>query len=95
MMHQTRTVHIRIEGIVQGVGFRYWLQNTALRIGLAGWVANRLDRAVEAVLQGPPDAVDDMLARCKHGPPGAHVAAVIILGEGVGVYKGFEIRAML
>jgi acylphosphatase len=94
-MHQTRTVHIRIEGLVQGVGFRYWLKNTALRIGLAGWVANRHDRAVEAVLQGLSGDVDDLLTRCKHGPPGAHVAAVVILGEGVGVYDGFEIRATL
>ena len=94
-MQQIRTAHIRIEGIVQGVGYRYWLRNEALSRKLAGWVANRHDRAVEAVLQGPSDDVNDLLVRCKHGPPGAHVAAVIILSEGVGTYEGFEIRATL
>jgi acylphosphatase len=87
-----RTVHIRIEGRVQGVGFRYWLKMTATAAGLTGWVRNRADRSVEAVLQGQPDDVAGVLRRCEEGPPDAHVTRVEIIGEGVGVYETFDVR---
>lgn len=90
-MTQPRTVHIRIEGRVQGVGFRYWLEMTATAAGLTGWVRNRSDRSVEAVLQGPPDDVADVLRRCEDGPPDARVSRVEIIGEGVGVFETFEV----
>jgi acylphosphatase len=88
----TRTVQVRIEGRVQGVGYRAWTERTALSLGLAGWVRNRADGAVEAVFQGPADVVADMLARCKAGPRSAAVTLVAIMGEGVGVFDGFEVR---
>jgi len=55
-----QTIHLRIEGRVQGVGFRYWVRNEADRLGLDGWVRNRRDGAVEAVFSGLPDAVAAM-----------------------------------
>lgn len=88
----TRTVHVRIEGRVQGVGYRAWTDRTARGLGLAGWVRNRHDGAVEAVLQGPPEAVREMLRQCERGPAAARVTRVEIVGESVGVFDRFEVR---
>ncbi|SOE00581.1 acylphosphatase [Caenispirillum bisanense] len=71
-----KTVHARIEGQVQGVWYRGWTRQTARSLGLAGWVRNRSDGSVEALFHGPAAVVDEMLARCKDGPPAARVAAV-------------------
>jgi len=87
-----RTVHVRIEGRVQGVGFRAWTWRTAREAGLRGWVRNRFDGAVEAVFQGPPEAVAEMLQSCEIGPAAAGVACVEVVGEGVGVFDDFEVR---
>jgi acylphosphatase len=88
----TRSVRIRIEGRVQGVGYRYWVERTAGPLALAGWVRNRRDGAVEAVFSGPPDKVADMLERCRFGPPAASVTSVAVLEEGVaGVPTGFHV----
>lgn len=92
MTDATRTVHVRIEGRVQGVGYRAWTDAVAAKLALTGWVRNRRDGGVEAVFQGPRAAVDEMLARCKDGPPAARVTLVDILGEGVGVFEGFDVR---
>lgn len=91
-MSSTRTVHVRIEGRVQGVGYRAWTESAALDLGLAGWVRNRHDGAVEAVFQGGADAVAEMLRQCEDGPLYARVDCVKIISEGVGAYDGFEIR---
>jgi acylphosphatase len=90
-MNTVRTAHVRIEGRVQGVGYRAWVESAALELGLAGWVRNRSDSSVEMMLQGPPERVANMLKNCEHGPPDAHVTKVEILGEGVGTYDGFKI----
>jgi acylphosphatase len=87
-----RTVQVRIEGRVQGVGYRVWTQRVAAGLGLEGWVRNRRDGSVEAVFQGPDANVADMIARCKDGPRGSAVTRVEVLGEGVGVFTGFEVR---
>jgi acylphosphatase len=68
--------HVTIRGRVQGVGYRAWVEHEALRRGLDGWVRNRRDGNVEAVLAGPPDAVTAMVAACRRGPPSARVEAV-------------------
>jgi acylphosphatase len=70
------TRHVLIRGRVQGVGFRAWTEYTALERGLQGWVRNRRDGAVEALLVGPPDAVAAMIAVCHQGPRGSHVAGI-------------------
>jgi acylphosphatase len=87
-----RTVHIRVEGRVQGVGYRAFVEMHARNLGLGGWVRNRRDGAVEAVLQGPAETVEEMLALCRSGPPAAKVDRVEIIGEGVGAFDGFEIK---
>jgi acylphosphatase len=68
--------HLLITGRVQGVGFRDALCGEAERRGLTGWVRNRRDGSVEAVLQGPVDAVEAAIAWARRGPPAARVAEV-------------------
>jgi acylphosphatase len=92
MNEAPRTVHLRIEGRVQGVGYRAFVDMRATELGLSGWVRNRRDGSVEAVLQGPPAAVGDMLEMCRRGPPAARVDNVEVIGEGVGAFAGFEVR---
>jgi len=77
-----RSVRVRIEGGVQGVGYRFWSNRVAEELGLTGWVRNRRDGSVEALFCGPADQVADMLERCKQGPPSARVTAINILAEG-------------
>jgi acylphosphatase len=72
----TASVAVSIEGRVQGVWFRGWLVREADARGLRGWVRNRRDGTVEAVLAGPPELVDDMIEACWNGPPAARVTAV-------------------
>jgi len=86
-----RSVHVRIEGRVQGVGFRYWTERVATGLGLAGWVHNRRDGAVEALFAGPADDVAEMLQRCRDGPPAAEVTSVTILEEGGAAPAGFAL----
>jgi len=68
--------HAIIRGRVQGVGYRVWVEDEALRRGLEGWTRNRRDGSVEAVFAGAPDAVAAMIAACRRGPPSARVEAV-------------------
>ncbi len=70
---ETRTVTVRVRGRVQGVGFRFWTARQAERLGLAGWVRNRLDGSVEALFRGSPAAVEAMLGACREGPRSARV----------------------
>ncbi len=77
----SKSVRLRIEGHVQGVGFRYWTLQAAVGLGLTGFVRNRRDGGVEASLHGPSAGVDDMIGRCHKGPRGALVARVEVLAE--------------
>jgi acylphosphatase len=88
-----RTVTVKIEGRVQGVYYRAWTYETALSLGLDGWVKNANDGSVEAVFSGPPAAVEDMLRRCADGPRDAKVSAVKIIGEGGAAPSGFKVIA--
>ena len=88
---QQHTRHLVIVGHVQGVGFRYAMVMKAAEIGITGWVRNRQDGTVEAVVQGLPDAVEAVTEWARHGPPGATVTDVQI-AEGFGEYVTFETR---
>lgn len=85
-----RTVHVRVEGRVQGVGYRDFVLRSARELGLKGWVRNRRDRSVEAVLQGAAKDVAILLGRCEQGPPAASVTRVEVIGEDAGDFSGFE-----
>jgi acylphosphatase len=67
---------VLIAGRVQGVGFRDWLVGEAARRGVHGWVRNRRDGTVEALLHGAAEAVADLLAACREGPRYAVVTAI-------------------
>lgn len=85
-----KAVRARIRGRVQGVGYRYWTADQATALGLDGWVRNRADGSVEAVFAGAAEAVDEMLARCRSGPPLARVSAVETAPEDGPVEPGFR-----
>lgn len=72
----TRTSHVLISGVVQGVGYRAWVEREAMARRLSGWVRNRRSGAVEAVFSGAATDVADMLAACSTGPRLARVSAV-------------------
>lgn len=64
---------LRIVGRVQGVGYRQWMVWQARALGLDGWVRNRTDRSVEALIAGSPVSIDAMLTKCRQGPELARV----------------------
>lgn len=70
------TLHLRIAGRVQGVGFRYALQDVAAAHAVTGWVRNLRDGTVEAVLQGETEAVEAVHAWSRRGPSAARVEQV-------------------
>jgi acylphosphatase len=84
----------RVRGRVQGVGYRWWVVDTATRLGLVGWVRNADDeRAVELVAEGDPTALDTLLARLGSGPSAARVDDVESdRGPAIGGLTRFEIR---
>ena len=74
-----RSVRLAISGRVQAVGYRAWTVDTALRLGLRGWVRNRRDGTVEALVIGEDAVVAAMIDACRQGPPAARVADVAVL----------------
>ena len=87
-----RTVRVRISGRVLGVFFRATCARLADELGLSGWVRNRPDGDLEAVFQGLDQAVEDMLAWCRDGPPHAQVDAVDVRAEPPVPQAGFRIE---
>jgi acylphosphatase len=75
-MHMTTAIRLRIEGRVQGVGYRAWLEREARSRGLRGWVRNRSDGTVEALLIGEDDAVEAAITASARGPRLAKVTDV-------------------
>jgi acylphosphatase len=81
-----------VHGYVQGVFFRDTTRREAQRRGIAGWVCNRRDGAVEAVFEGDPEAVAAMVDWCERGPRGAHVERVETSDEEPEGLSGFDVR---
>jgi acylphosphatase len=81
-----------ISGRVQGVGFRWFTRDVAVREGVTGWVRNLPDGRVEAVIEGDSDAVTRVEQLLRRGPPGARVETVnTIAEEPGGTYDDFSI----
>jgi acylphosphatase len=89
-MSRAVTVRLRISGRVQGVAYRAWTVRQASLLFLSGWIRNRRDGSVEAVLSGPEEAVRTMIERCRQGPPGALVSAITEQVETAPVVPGFR-----
>jgi acylphosphatase len=85
-------VRVVVTGRVQGVWFRDSCRDQARAAGVAGWVRNRLDGAVEAELEGPPAAVDRVVAWCRTGPPRARVDAVGVTALSPTGERTFHVR---
>jgi acylphosphatase len=81
-----------VVGRVQGVGFRVSLLELTRTRGVAGWVQNNPDGTLEAVLEGPVDAVDALVAWCGEGPRGAVVDRIDLFEEEPEGLAWFEIR---
>lgn len=83
--------HLKISGLVQGVGFRDAMCREADRLGVTGWVRNCRDGSVEAIVDGAPRAVEAITEWAHRGPPAARVARVTA-SEASGSFTGFEWR---
>ena len=88
------TRRLRISGRVQGVGFRDALCDEAREHGVAGWVRNRTDGSVEALVQGSPEQVAELIAWARRGPPASRVDDVRVdASDDEPAHAGFERRA--
>ncbi|MFC3441588.1 acylphosphatase [Sphingobium rhizovicinum] len=85
--------HLMIHGRVQGVWYRGWTVATARDLALAGWVRNRMDGSVEAMLEGDADIIDRFVALAQQGPPAANVARIDVEDAPVEGMSGFAQRA--
>jgi acylphosphatase len=85
-----QSVRLRITGRVQGVGYRLWATRTATSLGLRGWVRNRFDSTVEALVTGAPVRVDAMIEACWRGPRAAQVSEVTAVPDSDDGSVGFS-----
>ena len=74
-----KIVRLHIAGLVQGVGYRAFLQSQASGLAVEGWVRNRRDRWVEALIAGPAEAVGEMVVAARRGPPESRVEDIQIV----------------
>ena len=81
-----------MQGRVQGVFFRDTTRSRAESVGVSGWVTNRPDGAVEAVFEGEPNAVEQLVAFCRRGPSRAEVGSVEVIDEEPEGLLGFQVR---
>jgi len=98
MTEETLVRRVLVEGFVQGVGYRDFARRAALRLCVSGWVRNRADGTVEALIAGSPADVEAMLAELRRGPRGAMVTNLNLLdpGEaGDATIGTFVIRSMV
>ncbi|HEV2336617.1 MAG TPA: acylphosphatase [Stellaceae bacterium] len=88
-----RAVLLRITGRVQGVGYRAWAIEAATRLRLRGWVRNRSDGSVEALVIGGEDRVAAMIEACRVGPFAARVSEIAVSDAADDGGDGFRARA--
>jgi len=80
---------LKISGVVQGVGYRWSMLQEARRLGVRGGVRNRRDGSVDAIVTGSAQALEQIIAWARTGPPSARVAAVDVR-EADGTFESFE-----
>jgi acylphosphatase len=83
------TQHLIVHGRVQGVGYRESMRMQAQRLNVTGWVRNRNDGTVEAMLHGSPEDVNALLDWARRGPPAARVTRMDV-NDAAGAYDSFE-----
>jgi len=92
MAEDTVRRHVTITGEVQGVFFRESARRKATEAGVAGWITNRSDGRVEAVFEGPAEAVEDLVEFCREGPTAATVEDIEVQTEEPESLSGFDVR---
>jgi acylphosphatase len=92
MSKDEKIVWVRVAGHVQGVGFRAFVLHEAERLGVNGWVRNRNNGEVEALLAGTDDAVEKLIAACRRGPPHACVVNLTVREPAAGLLAELPIR---
>lgn len=80
---------VRVQGRVQGVGYRFWVAREATKLALVGWVRNRYDGTVELVVQGAPGAVEALIWAARQGPAAAEVQGLRTEALDPGDFSGF------
>ena len=91
---RTQRLEASVRGVVQGVGFRFWVVKRAGALGLTGWVANELDGSVHCVAEGPPKALDELEALLRAGPIGSVVRDVsAVRMPATNTFTGFGVRS--
>jgi acylphosphatase len=90
MIEAITSVRLHIQGRVQGVWYRGWAVAEAEKLGLSGWVRNRRDGSVEALISGPEPAVRALIERCRRGPTAARVDRIIEVPVNEAVEPGFR-----
>lgn len=83
---------IRVKGRVQGVAFRAYARDRALKLGLAGYARNMPDGSVLMEVEGPPEKLSDFYSWCRKGPPWAHVDHIDLTKGVIKNFQGFKIR---
>ena len=91
-MANEERARVLVSGRVQGVSFRDATRSKAEQLGLSGWVRNTQDGQVEAVFEGVPETVQQMIEWCKSGPSSADVEDVSVENEQPENLSGFEVR---
>jgi acylphosphatase len=87
-----RRLRASVRGVVQGVGYRYFVLQAARSLGVAGWVANRYDGSVEVLAEGPEDRLEVLLRRLRDGPRSAVVKGVDVEWcPATGEFDGFDV----
>ena len=86
------TLRLRIEGHVQAVGYRHFVIAEAHKLGIDGWVRNRLDGTVEVLVSGETKAVEALIAACARGPEGSRIKHIDMESVEAPSEKGFNRR---
>jgi acylphosphatase len=87
-------LHAIVTGYVQGVGFRYYVLDAAVALGVNGWVRNLWNGDVEVIAEGEREALEKLLAMLRRGPRAAHVSGVDIeWGEFAGEFSSFHVKS--
>jgi acylphosphatase len=89
------SMRLRIEGSVQAVGYRYFAMEEARKLSLDGWIRNRSDGTVEALVSGPTKSVEAFVAACARGPDGSRVKSIDLHNAEPPEEKGFHRRPSL
>lgn len=88
MVNPRQSRHVSVEGNVQGVGYRDFVRRWAIRLEVTGWVRNRSDGSVEALLNGSTGALEALIIEMRKGPHGSEVARLLVKAD---VAEDFEV----